>query len=232
MKIDRILFTGIISIGAILITMGLLISPHKFLTFISKYYTHSDISKELIETHIQKVRLIKIDIVVVGCIVSAIAFKLSYLKEKLASLTEYIKLQNSRLAKIMATLVCIYFLLSGLVTFTPELLSMQYNILYKSGLSDDEKMAMVDGEFYVFISECRNLIPEEAHVLLLDNTKHVHGPISYYLYPRKIYFNPSEHLSISKIDPGWLKKQNISWYINYTPYPDFDLKSVEISKVE
>jgi hypothetical protein len=108
---------------------------------------------------------------------------------------------------------------------------MQYNILYKSGLTDEEKRGMVEGEFYEFIRRCRQLIPEDAHVLLLDNTKHKHGVTSYYLYPRKLYFNQSDVTTLDGISHDWIKENNITWYINYAPV-NFDLNHAEIGKVE
>jgi len=230
MKKDRIIFLGTIMVGIILILAGFVISPLKFVPIIGKYYSHTELNETVREAYIQKIRLVKIDIIITGFIVAFIAFKLSYLRGKLAKLVEYIRLQNNRLAKITIILLCIYFLLSGLVTFAPEILSMQYIILYKGRLTDEEKREMVEGKFYEFIKRCRELIPEEAHILLLDNTKHKHGVTSYYLYPRKLYSNPSDVTVIEKVDSDWIKENNITWYINYAPI-DFDLNRAEIGRI-
>lgn len=231
MKKNRIIFFGTILFGIILILSGFIIPPVKVVPIIGKYYAHTELNETVREVYIQKIRLVKIDITILGSIVSVIAFKLSYLREKLAKLIEYIKLQNNRLAKITIILVCVYFLFSSLFTFAPEVLSMQYNVLYKSGLTDEEKRGMVEGEFYEFIKRCRELIPVDAHVLLLDNTKHKHGVTSYYLYPRKLYFNPSDHTAIKDVDSHWIKENNITWYINYD-LANFDLNRAEIGWIK
>lgn len=231
MKKDRITFSGIILVGMILILAVFIISPDKMASIIGKYYAHTEPDAALSQEYIQKIRVLKIDIIIIGIIISSAAFKLSYLIAKLAKLIEYIKTENKRIAKIVIILLCVYFLFSSLVTFAPEILSMQYNVMYKSGLTDEEKREMVEGEFYKFIRRCRQLIPEDAHVLLLDNTKHKHGVTSYYLYPRKLYFNPSEVATIDGINPGWIKENTITWYINYAPV-NFDLSHAEIGKIE
>lgn len=231
MKKDRIIFLGTILVGIILILAGFIISPVKMVSLIDKYYSHTELNETVREAYIQKIRLVKIDIIIIGFIVSVIAFKLSYVRGKLVRLIEYIKLQNNRLAKTTIILVCIYFLFSGLVTFAPEILSMQYNILFKGTLTDEEKREMVEGEFYEFIKRCRELIPEDAHVLLLDNTKHSHGVTSYYLYPRKLYFNPSDVTATEDVDSDWIKENNITWYINYAP-ANFDLNRAEIGRIK
>ena len=230
MKKDRIIFLGTILAGIILILAGFVILPVKVVPIIGKYYSHTELNETVRETYIQKIRLVKIDIIITGFIVSFIAFKLSCLREKLARLAEYIEQQNNLLAKTTIILLCIYFSFSALVTFAPEILSMQYNILYKGRLTDEEKREMVEGEFYEFIKRCRELIPEDAHVLLLDNTKHKHGVTSYYLYPRKLYSNPSDVTAIEKVDSDWIKENNITWYINYAPI-DFDLNRAEIGRI-
>lgn len=231
MKKDKIIFIGTILVGIILILAGFVISPVKVVPIISKYYAHTELNETVKEAYIQKIRLVKIDIIIIGSIASIIAFKLSYLREKLARLVEYIKLQNNRLARITIIMVCIYFLFSSLVTFTPEILSMQYNILYRGRLTDEGKREMVEGKFYEFIKRCRELIPEDAHVLLLDNTKHKHGVTSYYLYPRKLYFNPSDHTAIEDVDSDWIEENSITWYINYAP-DNFDLNRAEIGRIK
>ena len=68
-------------------------------------------------------------------------------------------------------------------------------------------------------------------MLLLDNTKHKHGVTSYYLYPRKLYFNLSDTSAIEDVDSDWIKENSITWYINYAPV-NFDLNRAEIGKVE
>ena len=231
MKKDGIIFSGTILLGMILVLAGLVIPPDKMVPIIGKYYAYTELDAAIRVAYVQKIRVLEIDIIIIGIIISGAAFKLSYLMEKLSKLIDYIKTENKRTAKALIILVCIYFLFSSLVTFVPEILSMQYNILYKSGLTDEEKRGMVEGEFYEFIRRCRQLIPEDAHVLLLDNTKHKHGVTSYYLYPRKLYFNQSDVTTLDGISHDWIKENNITWYINYAPV-NFDLNHAEIGKVE
>ncbi len=231
MKKDRLIFSVIIMVGMILALAGWIISSDKIASIIGTYYSHTELNEILRKEYVRKIRVLKIDMIVIGIIISGAAIKLSYLKEKLAQLIEKVRTVNNRIAKTAIILVCIYFLFSGLVTFVPEILSIQYNILYKSGLTDEEKRGMVEGEFYEFIRRCRLLIPENAHVLLLDNTKHKHGVTSYYLYPRKLYFNQSGFTTIDGINSGWIKENNITWYINYAPV-NFELSSAEIGRIE
>ncbi len=231
MKKDRIIFSGTILLGMILALAGFIIPPDKIVPIIGKYYAHTELDDAIRGVYIQKIRVLEIDIIIIGIIISGAAFKLSYLMEKLSKLVDYIKTENKRIAKTLIILVSIYFLFSGLVTFAPEILSMQYNILYKSGLTDEEKRGMVEGEFYGFVRRCRQLIPADAHVLLLDNTKHKHGVTSYYLYPRKLYFNPSDITTIDGINLDWIKENNITWYVNYAPV-NFDLNHAEIGALK
>ncbi len=231
MKKDRIIFSSIIMIGIILVLAGFIISPEKAASAIGTYYSLTELNEIIRGEYIRKIRVLKIDIIIIGIVIFGAALKLSYLKEKLERLIEYVRTKNNRISKIVIILLCTYFFLSGLVTFAPEILSMQYNALYKSGLTDEEKMGMVKGEYYGFVRRCRQLIPEDAHVLILDNTKHKHGDTSYYLYPRKLYFNQSDFTTIDGINPGWIKENNITWYINYAPV-NFELSSAEIGRIE
>lgn len=231
MKKDRIIFSSVIMIGMILVLAGFIISPDKLASVIGTYYSHIELDEILRGEYIRKIRVLEIDIIIIGTIIFGAALKLSYLREKFERLIEYARTKNNRIAQTVIILICTYFLLSGLVTFAPEILSMQYNVLYKSGLTDEEKRGMVEGGFYRFIRRCRELIPEDAHVLLLDNTKHKHGVTSYYLYPRKLYFNPSDETTIDGVSPDWIRENSITWYINYAPI-NFDPDRTEIRKIE
>ena len=228
---DRIIFLSVILVGMLLVLVGSIISPDKMASIVGAYYARIELNEILREEYVHKIRVLEIDIIIIGIVISGAILKLSYLSGKFEKLIKYIKTYNNRTAKMVIILVCVYFLFSSLVTFAPEILSMQYNVLYKSGLTDEEKREMIEGEFYEFIMRCRRLIPEDAHVLLLDNIKHKHGVTSYYLYPRKLYFNPSNDTTIEGVNPDWISANNITWYINYAPI-NFDLSRAEIERVE
>ena len=228
---DRIIFLSVILVGMLLVLVGSIISPDKMASIVGAYYARTELNETLREEYVHKIRVLEIDIIIIGIVISGAILKLSYLSGKFEKLIKYIKTYNNRTAKMVIILVCVYFLFSSLVTFAPEILSMQYNVLYKSGLTDEEKREMIEGEFYEFIMRCRRLIPEDAHVLLLDNIKHKHGVTSYYLYPRKLYFNPSNDTTIEGVNPDWISANNITWYINYDPI-NFDLSRAEIERVE
>ena len=227
---DRIIFLSVILVGMLLVLVGSIISPDKMASIVGAYYARTELNETLREEYVHKIRVLEIDIIIIGIVISGAILKLSYLSGKFEKLIKYIKTYNNRTAKMVIILVCVYFLFSSLVTFSPEILSMQYNVLYKSGLTDEEKREMIEGEFYEFIMRCRRLIPEDAHVLLLDNIKHKHGVTSYYLYPRKLYFNPSNDTTIEGVNPDWISANNITWYINYDPI-NFDLSRAEIERI-
>ena len=227
---DRIIFLSVILVGMLLVLVGSIISPDKMASIVGAYYARTELNETLREEYVHKIRVLEIDIIIIGIVISGAILKLSYLSGKFEKLIKYIKTYNNRTAKMVIILVCVYFLFSSLVTFAPEILSMQYNVLYKSGLTDEEKREMIEGEFYEFIMRCRRLIPEDAHVLLLDNMKHKHGVTSYYLYPRKLYFNPSNDTTIEGVNPDWISANNITWYINYDPI-NFDLSRAEIERI-
>jgi hypothetical protein len=227
---DRIIFLSVILVGMLLVLVGSIISPDKMASIVGAYYARTELNETLREEYVHKIRVLEIDIIIIGIVISGAILKLSYLSGKFEKLIKYIKTYNNRTAKMVIILVCVYFLFSSLVTFAPEILSMQYNVLYKSGLTDEEKREMIEGEFYEFIMRCRRLIPEDAHVLLLDNIKHKHGVTSYYLYPRKLYFNPSNDTTIEGVNPDWISANNITWYINYDPI-NFDLSRAEIERI-
>ena len=227
---DRIIFLSVILVGMLLVLVGSIISPDKMASIVGAYYARTELNETLREEYVHKIRVLEIDIIIIGIVISGAILKLSYLRGEFEKLIKYIKTYNNRTAKTVIILVCVYFLFSSLVTFAPEILSMQYNVLYKSGLTDEEKREMIEGEFYEFIMRCRRLIPEDAHVLLLDNIKHKHGVTSYYLYPRKLYFNPSNDTTIEGVNPDWISANNITWYINYDPI-NFDLSRAEIERI-
>ena len=227
---DIIIFLSVILVGMLLVLVGSIISPDKMASIVGAYYARTELNETLREEYVHKIRVLEIDIIIIGIVISGAILKLSYLSGKFEKLIKYIKTYNNRTAKMVIILVCVYFLFSSLVTFAPEILSMQYNVLYKSGLTDEEKREMIEGEFYEFIMRCRRLIPEDAHVLLLDNIKHKHGVTSYYLYPRKLYFNPSNDTTIEGVNPDWISANNITWYINYDPI-NFDLSRAEIERI-
>jgi len=96
-----------------------------------------------------------------------------------------------------------------------------------NGLSDDQKREILFGDFYKFVENCSEQIPENDNVLLLDGFS---WHINYYLYPRKLYSYPNSSLSLENISKDWLDEKGIKWAISFNN-TKFSLNDSKILKL-
>ena len=110
------------------------------------------------------------------------------------------------------------------------------NLCYTmGGLSDDEKRAIQFGDFYKFVENCSEQIPENDSILTLNCSWFT----NYYLYPRKSYYppnssfplgNPYSSISLENISKDWLEEKGIKWVLSYDPI-NFSLNESRIIKL-
>lgn len=89
---------------------------------------------------------------------------------------------------------------------------VKYLYYTMDGLSNDQKKEIQFGNYYKFIENCSELIPENDNILLLDRRSWF---THYYLYPRKLYHYPRSSVSLENISKDWLDEKEIKWIISY-----------------
>jgi hypothetical protein len=87
------------------------------------------------------------------------------------------------------------------------------------GLSNEEKRAILLGESYRFIGQCKEAIPEDANILFLTNKDNIDVFFGYHLFPRRIYLRDTTPLRpkipprTAELDLNSLRRRRIEWVV-------------------
>jgi len=80
------------------------------------------------------------------------------------------------------------------------------------GRSAVELIAADFGDDYRIVRSVRETTPETA-ALLIQTERPLQFLLNYELYPRRFYFYPERHISISSIPQAWLDQRRIGWIL-------------------
>lgn len=130
--------------------------------------------------------------------------------------------------RILTVLSLVIFFAYAVYALTGEGITCYKTFKKLNSLSDTQKKNYVIGDLHAFAAYCNRIIPEDAHILFLsnlfNNKKSYDLLLSYYLYPRKLYWlnninpYPESPPELNDLDHGFLSRNNIEWVI--VRYPE------------
>lgn len=206
----RKIYWAMFALGLLLISTGRLFLD---MSVTSSFITHIfSIAHPTSSIGLRALKFLQLSTVATGVLVIILSILLYKYNQKKQNKT--LKLEMEYDVKKLIISFCIVI---GFVVFCfnayiqTDHVKQIYNIM--GGLSNDEKREVRFGDFYKFVENCSEQIPEDDNILLL-NASHKWFT-NYYLYPRKLYRYPNSSVSLQNISKDWLDEKGIKWAISY-----------------
>ena len=212
----------LISIGGLLFLDVSITSS--FVTYIVNIHHPFELSDE----YLHVLKFMQINTIVVGILVIILSILLLYKQYKQKKIEESLKFEIDYDIKRLIISSCIIIGFSIIFCFSIVIQTAYVEHLYytMNGLNDEEKREIQFGDFYEFVENCSEQIPENENILMLNTSWFT----NYYLYPRKLYYYPNASVSLENISKDWLDEKGIKWALSYD-YLNFSLNESRIIKL-
>jgi hypothetical protein len=173
---------------------------------------------------LEKLRLVPMLIVVTGAECLLLAVTLWFLSQRTSAPWA------DRVPRLGSPQFGIWLLLGGwtviaVLSLNFGVISLASRLNQNRGLSAAEVIAEDFGENYRIVRSVRETTPETA-VFLIKTQRPLQFLLNYELYPRKFYFYPERHISISSIPQDWLDQRRIGWILELSDTEPLQFKLV------
>ena len=218
-------------LGLLISIGGLLFLDVSITSSFVTYIVNIDHPFELSDEYFHILKFMQINTIAVGILLIILSTLLLYKQYKQKKKEESQKFEIDYDIKRLIISSCIIIGFSIIFCFSVVIQTAYVEHLYytMNGLNDEEKRVIQFGDFYKFVENCSEQIPENENILMLSNYS---SPIGYYLYPRKLYRYPNVSVSLENISKDWLDEKGIKWALSHCGYQNFSLNESRIIKLD